>query len=393
MNIIILNQHTKNFGDDIAGISLIQELRKRFKDCKINIIYNTNGKLEVNDDNINHATDLSLKNIGLLQILIFLFFSLFKIKFIYNATLKKLQNLVKSSEFIFVSPCGANIGIYKDWRFLIRSLIVILLGGKLIFHNNTIGSSGNFLFDSIAKYILRRSDVYVREQASLDYLQSINVFSVRSVDTAFLFEDDSSQITEDYTVFIPTKLETWHPDFKNEDLFGDLKNKVLIDYVNFIQSNRLKLYILPHMHGEYLETELHNRYVSEFIKIGLPKENIKILNINDVYDYNKYIKNATLVVSMRYHGVVMSIRNSVPFISLGYENKMNEVCKYSNVEMLNYKLKNLKNPDFNIKFQRVWERRKEITSTLNESNKYLKKLASIAIDQTEFCVKNNITIK
>lgn len=392
MNIIILNQHTKNFGDDIAGISLIQEIRKRFIGCKIHVIYNTNGKLGVDDDNINHAIDLSLKNIGLLQILTFLFFSLFKIKFIYNTTLKELQSLVKSSALIFVSPCGANIGIYKDWRFLIRSLIVILLGGKLIFHNNTIGSSGNFLFDSIGRYILRRSNIFVRELASFNYLQSINVFSVRSVDTAFLFEEDFAQTTRDYTIFIPTKLETWHPDFKKEDLFDDLKNKVLIDFVNFIQNNKLKLYILPHMYGEYLETELHNRYVEEFMKLGLPEEEITILNIKNVYDYNKFIKNASLVVSMRYHGVVMSIRNSVPFISLGYENKMNEVCKYSNVEMLNYKLKNLKNQDFNIDFQSVWEKRVEIINTLNESNKHLKKLASIAIDQAEFYVKNKITI-
>jgi polysaccharide pyruvyl transferase WcaK-like protein len=318
---------------------------------------------------------------------VYLLFSLFKIEIIYNKTLKKLRVLVRESDYIFVSPCGANIGIYRDWRFLIRSLIVIQLGGELNFHNNTIGKSGNLVFDKIAKYILRRSRVSVREKASQDYLKSINVFSVRSVDTAFLLHNEISDkinLVENYSVFIPTNLENWHPDFKDVDVFNLVKEKVLKEYVDFLKNNQLKLCILPHMHGEYIETELHNQYILAFVELGLPREQINVLRVDNFNDYNYYIMKSTFVVSMRYHGIVMAIRNKVPFISLGYENKMNEVCKYSNVEYLNYKLVDINTWSLEQKFDQYYAQREEIKETLNKSNTYLEQLAKVAIDQIEF---------
>lgn len=387
MNILIINQHTKNYGDDLAGIALIKEIKRRFDKCRINILYNTSGQLDIEDNKIIHEVDLTLKNIGALQIAMYLLFSLFRIEVIYNETLKKLRDLVRESDYIFVSPCGANIGIYRDWRFLIRSLIVIQLGGELIFHNNTIGKSGNLLFDRIAKYILRRSRVFVREKASQNYLRSINVFSIRSVDTAFLLNNETSDqlnLVDNYSVFIPTNLENWHPDFKNVDIFKLVKEKVLKEYVDFLKNNNLKLYILPHMHGEYIETELHNRYLLAFVELGLPREQIHILCVSNYSDYNYYIMKSKFVVSMRYHGIVMAIRNSIPFISLGYENKMNEVCKYSNVEHLNYKLVNINTWNLERKFDLYYAQSNEIKEILNKSNIYLEQLAKIAIDQIEF---------
>jgi polysaccharide pyruvyl transferase WcaK-like protein len=93
---------------------------------------------------------------------------------------------------------------------------------------------------------------------------------------------------------------------------------------------------------------------------------------------------STFVVSMRYHGIVMAIRNKVPFISLGYENKMNEVCKYSNVEYLNYKLVDINTWSLEQKFDQYYAQREEIKETLNKSNTYLEQLAKVAIDQIEF---------
>lgn len=396
MNVLIINQHTKNYGDDLAGIALIQEIKKRFSKCRINILYNTSGQLDIKDNRIIHEVDLTLRNIGVLQIIVYLLFSFFKVEIIYNEALKKLRDLVRESEYIFVSPCGANIGIYRDWRFLIRSLIVIQLGGELIFHNNTIGKSGNLVFDKVAKYILIRSRVFVREKQSQDYLRSINIFSVRSVDTAFLFHNEISgriNLLENYSVFIPTSLENWHPDFKDVDTFNLVKEKVLKEYVDFLKRNKLKLYILPHMHGEYIETELHNRYVLAFIELGLPREQVHVLCVENYNDYNYYIMKSKFVVSMRYHGIVMAIKNKIPFISLGYENKMNEVCKYSNVEYLNYKLLEINTWNLEQKFDQYYAQSNEIKETLNKSNVYLEQLAKIAIDQIEFSRYDKLNIK
>ena len=52
--------------------------------------------------------------------------------------------LIKNCDVAVMSPCGANIGIYKDWASLIRILMVIIEKKKFIFQYNTIGKSGNF---------------------------------------------------------------------------------------------------------------------------------------------------------------------------------------------------------------------------------------------------------
>ena len=124
MKILIINQHTLNFGDDIAGISLIQNLLKISNVETIDVIYNTKGKLPFDDTKVIHNQDIMLKEIGMSNLIkYFCFRKLGKKK--YNEPLNKMIKIINEADYIFVSPCGANIGIYKDWRFLVKLLIVI----------------------------------------------------------------------------------------------------------------------------------------------------------------------------------------------------------------------------------------------------------------------------
>lgn len=62
MRFTIINQHTNNFGDDIAGISLIDKLEEEFgKDTQIDIIYNSGDNLKIERKNVHHLNDVTLK--------------------------------------------------------------------------------------------------------------------------------------------------------------------------------------------------------------------------------------------------------------------------------------------------------------------------------------------
>ena len=74
MIITIINQHTNNFGDEAAGISLIQTLLKKYDDILINIIYNGNGTIHLENEKVIHRVDYKLKNMGYFNILFKLFF-------------------------------------------------------------------------------------------------------------------------------------------------------------------------------------------------------------------------------------------------------------------------------------------------------------------------------
>lgn len=380
MKFLIINQHTLNFGDDIAGYSLIQQILKKFpnKDTEVEIIYNTHGSLEYPDSRVKDRMDLTLKEIGFIQIFIYIMFSLVGIKLIYKDALRKFRNTVDDSDSILVSPGGANLGIYKDWRYLLKLYLVVTFGGKPIFHYNTIGFSGNILFDFLETKVLKKSEIYVRELASYELLAKRKIFSIRGVDTAFSFFNNISvrTIDEDYMVFIPTELNSWHPSFVNDELSGDRFNLILEQIAKVSKENGFKVVILQHMHGEATEKNLYDRCEAKLKELGC--ESVEIPNIEDCYMYVSIIQYAKFVVSMRYHGVVMSIKNNTPFCSLEYENKMAEVCRYSGKLELNQKIKDV---DQSFNLNEVFQK------SLNNENDFrsqLSNMANIPMNQVKF---------
>ncbi|ETY72717.1 hypothetical protein LFAB_16120 [Lactiplantibacillus fabifermentans T30PCM01] len=343
MKFLIVNQHTLNFGDDIAGFSLINQILKLFpfKDTKIEIIYNTTGSLKYPDMRVHDRNDLSLKQMGSVQIFLFMLFSIFHVSFVYKKVLKNYRDAIRDADIILVSPGGANLGIYKDWRYLIKLYMVVVFGGRPIFHFNTVEFSNNYIFNFFENIILRHSQIYVRELQSYQHLVEKGYFPIRGVDTAFSFcnTHDRRLVREKYLAFVPTRLNTWHPDFKNDQLSKKSMDKILVEIGNFALKNNLNIVIVQHMHGSATESSLHKMCQEKFKKMGVKRVSVPLLR--DCNDYDSLIKYAEFVVSMRYHGVVMAIKNAVPFCSLAYENKMSEVCRYSYFDELNYKIKKL----------------------------------------------------
>ncbi|MCB6918482.1 polysaccharide pyruvyl transferase family protein [Enterococcus avium] len=335
MNICIINQHTLNYGDDIAGISLIDRLlylaEKEKKEIKINILYNSANRLNYNDRRVVHSEEVKLKKMGFFNIFLVLFFGFFGFEYQPNRYVQEFNEIIKKSDYVLVAPGGANIGIYKDWRYLVRLLMVVNLKKRLIFHNNTIGKSNNLLFNFLSRRILKKSDLYVREKKSLSLLNNMGISAIRTVDTGFLFNnvEESSIDLKDYFIFIPTSIQSWHPDFKSFRVDDVINNYVLPSFVDLAKEKSKKVVILAHLNGSLSESSLLESYRDRMIKLGMNKENVFIPTLNSCYDYDNYIKKSDYVVSMRYHGVVMAIKNKINFLSLSYENKMDEVCYYS----------------------------------------------------------------
>ncbi len=396
MKFLIINQHSLNYGDDIAGIALIQELKKRFpNNLHIDIIYNTKGKLPIDEENVEHRFDLTLKKVGKIQLFIFYFFSLFGLKIIFDDTLREFRKTIQEADKIFVSPSGANIGIYKDWRFLLKVWMVDVFEGDLVFHNNTIGKSGHLLFDRIAAKILRRSDIYVRELSSYQYLKKQRISSVRTVDTGFMFKNvkispEYIQNKKNYIVFIPAKLSNWHPNFKNSNVEEKLQEVIIPELIEFLECNKQKIVFLPHMYGESNEDDLLLNYKQHFLDAGLEEKQILDIKVHDCFDYDLIISNSSAVVSMRYHGVIMAIKNAIPFISLAYENKMKEACIYSNLQLFNMDISVGEFSAFREKIEYLWAHKSDIEKSMEISQGHLVDLASVCLNQLEFVKKGNI---
>lgn len=335
MKVLIVNQHSHNFGDDAAGVSLVSNLIRQNNVEKIDIIYNAYKSIPITDDKVNHDLDITLRDMGKIQLCVYFMTRWLFGGIVWNSTLKRMIELVRNADIVFVAPCGANIGIYKDWAFLIRLLIVCREKKSIVFHLNTLGASGNVIFDFLAKRVMKNSTIYVREERSLKYVESIGMTAKFGPDTAFSFPTTFDYDKESMRVsFVPTQLETWHPAFKNTNVDKFVLQEIVKAIAVFCKNNNLNIHILPHLCTR--DEQLYNRKIVEaLVDYGMDRRSVfNREDIEDVYGYNQAIAESRLVIGMRYHAIVMAAKNAVPFLSLGYENKMKQVCDYC--EMSNY---------------------------------------------------------
>ena len=326
MKVLIINQHTLNFGDDIAGLTLINRLLDHKDIEKISLIYNTKGKLKISNPKVRHDVDLTLKNIGGLRLALYIICRLLNLPIIRSRSLNNFLTRINESDYIFVSPSGANIGIYQDWRYLLKLLVVCLEDKQPIFYLNTIGRSQSRVFNYVSRFIIKRSKCYVRELASHDYLKEMGTESYVGVDTAFA--GDKIKVKGLPRLgYIPTPLG-WHPNFKNRDMDSEIIQQITEPIAKFASENKLEIVLIPHLHSDS-EAILYDKIQKQVSK-SYPNVNIA-KDIEDAYEYEKLIASCEYIVGMRYHAIVLAAKNSVPFISLAYENKMREVCDYTNM--------------------------------------------------------------
>jgi polysaccharide pyruvyl transferase WcaK-like protein len=386
MKIFVINQHTNNFGDDAAGVALAHQLRDIFPNASINFIYHSykkiNSPIPFNDDNTNHYYDLLILREDFWDAIKYLMSKIFPFILYGNGPVKKTVDLIKQADVVIVSPCGANIGIYKDWIFLLRVLIAVLEGKKPIFHLNTIGKSGNVIFDTLAKFVLKRSRLYVREAKSVRELKSWGLHAEQGVDTAFSLKKREEKIKKDkdYVALIPTEFDHWHVSFRKNGIDEEIRLKLLPDVARFCIQNDLDVRIIPHLTGALKEDALLKAYQNDLIKYGMSSESVKIEeNVRTFYDYEDAVRHSKLVISMRYHGIIFAIKNAIPFLSLAYENKMYEACAYS--EMINYNiwLRDVKNISIYEKLHEIKENAIKIQSNLIKKSEILDRLARLPV--------------
>lgn len=329
MNVLIVNQHSNNFGDDAAGCAFVEILLSFSEVEKIDIIYNSDKKIPVTNNKVRHHLDISFGKVGHKDFIkYYLFERPFK-KESKNKLMKEWIDLIKKSDVAIMSPCGANIGIYKDWASLIRIIMVIIEKKKFIFQYNTIGKSGNFLFDKIAKYILKRSSVYVREKKSLDYLKTLGVKAKWGPDTAFALNAINGEIRKNIVSFVPSSFDGWHPEFKKNPIDKKIIDIVIPEIAKWVIDNKFNLEILPHLKTEK-EYKFNLLIKNKLVEHGVDKVIIRE-DINDIWEYDQAIGTSRFCLGLRYHAIVLSAKNCRPFISICYENKMREVSNYTDM--------------------------------------------------------------
>lgn len=375
MKVLVVNQHANNFGDEAAGVALVQNLLQLPNIECIELLYCMPGYIPINDNRVIHNHDLNVRTFRRIEFLKYIFTGKAEGTFL-PYFLKKL----KEYDSVVVSPCGANLGIYKDWQLLFQDLTVVKNKKRLIFHLNTISPSGNYLFDKLVIELCKKSEVYVREKASFEYLIRNDVNVKLGTDSAFSLKSQNKTIaTENRIVFVPSDVWDWHVDFKGKSR-RDYEENVVIPLADFADKHNMEVTILPHTNTSH-EKEF-NKLTKELLKKQSSNVSVNIASANSIYDYENIIRSAYIVIGMRYHTIVFAVKNAIPFLAISYEQKIVEVSNYSRMDRYCMSLKSaIDLRMFSTKLNEVYLNHDKICNELSEISKEIVDKSLIVIHE------------
>lgn len=378
MRVAIVNQHTNNYGDEAAGVALVSTVLARLDPDVVDIVYiwhKYGAGLSVTDPRCSHHYPDSLSGLrDRRPMLVAQVARSFVLRRQPGGELGDMIRLCSAADVVLVAPAGSNLGIYKDWMYSLFLLLLQLGGVKLSFCQNSVGASDSRLFDAVSRYILRRSQVFVRELASHRWLARHRISSYLGVDTALLLEPRSvtRTATRKYIAVVPTALSLWHRDFRKFD-DSQVTDNILVGAVARIAVKRdLEVVLVPHLNDREAETSLLEGLSLEFQKRGCRAE---VAGVGSLEGYRCALASAEAVVSMRYHGLVISAAELVPCVSLSYENKMVEAARYLGLGDLEVPVAGVSEPVLSELVERALVERARFRATLAERLPALRQIA------------------
>lgn len=253
-----------------------------------------------------------------------------------DLNLEKVVNTIKSSDLIVYSPGGAVISSNFWWVKQLEYLTPFICAKE--FHIPIVvaaPSIGPFdqaasLNEVIRNYLLCSKNLIVRETISKNYLNKIGIEkAVVSIDMAFY---DDVKVDECDRLFCSDKKLyvffrcykkivaitmsdfTWSVPLKNDRDRLKENESVMREFVKRLTQQGYGVVFVPQLFGNQNDSE----YLEGFHIPGT-------FMLSDVYDtyFQQYIiGKCYALVGMRYHSNIFAAKGGVPFIALGYEEKM-----------------------------------------------------------------------
>lgn len=242
----------------------------------------------------------------------------------------------------------------------------------------------------IQKTINKVDIVYAREKRSFEFLNSVGIKNIElSIDTVLCNTDrieesniyknvqiSKKEIKEDSVAIIPnTKLQE-NTTINIKDLYLDLIESLL--------SSNKSVVLLPHSTDD---VELIREISKEFNKT----QNVMVISkpLSSI-EFNQILCKFSYVIGARYHSVVHAFRNSIPTLTIAWEQKYLDLVQL--YLQNDYVIDIRKNPTkelINTKINHMEANLEKIIQILNDRNLNLSKNCNIFQDINNFLVNKN----
>jgi colanic acid/amylovoran biosynthesis protein len=337
--ILIINQPIGNRGDESAHRALVRSLNQALPSVHITTLTFmdwTNGISEfiVDSPNNEYVRFLFPHNMAAEQIALFLIqHRLTKIGTNLHPILHRLLTYYKRADIILCAPGGICMGGFQNWKHMYLLQLARDLNKPLAYYSRSIGpfpteTALNRKFKSLSEEMLRYFNfISLRDRQSKLIADEMGIQYVSAIDTAFLEQPRceiptsiKKNLQEEYVVFVPNQL-TWHYAYKevSPTLIDEFYLEV-IDIVNKAFPNN-QIVMLPQLCSNPDDSSDYS-YFKELKSLA---KDSNIFVVPDTYSSDiqqTIISNSNCVIGSRYHTIVFSINNEVPFVALNYEHKI-----------------------------------------------------------------------
>ena len=340
MNILIINQPLNNRGDESAHKALVRKLLNLREDIFIHVLF-----IGSPDTYSIQQFSIADRRVQYINLHPFLRFSqvgegalkkpLRKQLWRIHPFMRQIKSQYMWSNLVLCAPGGICMGGFQNWPHLLMLNLAKFYHKPLAYYGRSFGpfpteTPMNVRFKEISYDMLRYfSFLLIRDKVSEQLADTIGVPYVSTVDTAFLdkpqimlpYEVNMTLLNKKYMVLVPNYL-LWHPAYEGKFTVEELV-ELYCKMVREVWAYNIDLSIvmLPQTFGyNDLRDDIHLfRMIAE--KLNDPR----VIVISDCYSSDvqqQIIKNSEFVIGARYHSIVFSINQNVPFIALSYEHKI-----------------------------------------------------------------------
>ncbi len=360
MNILVVNQPLGNRGDESAHKGLIRALLNDIPGVQIQVLFvgvlqNSIDQFAINSQQVKYINLLnreSDKNFISKNKILNLVFTKWK-KLLYKQfyhtaitalqkdeynmwykqpTIKKIIQYYLNADLVLCAPGGICMGGFQNWYHMFYLKLAQQLNKPLAYYGRSFGpfpteTTLNNKFKNLSLELLRYfTFISIRDKKTESLAKKLNINYVSTLDSAFLDTPQAELPTEilqlkgaPYMVFVPNLL-IWHYAYKA------IPKNTILSFYNHLIDKITEQY--PDYHIVMLPQTFNsaeNNDILFFQEIATLRKDVQIMVMPDCYNSDiqqHIIHDAKFVVGARYHSIVFSINQAVPFIALSYEHKI-----------------------------------------------------------------------
>lgn len=412
-NILIVNQHGENRGDEAAMRAMINSFERELGKVKFTVIVQFKDKslkIQFNQDvDILHMIMPIPHAIGISLYAIAKFFKI-NLPFLLSVQTKKIIEEYQASHMVLSAPGGPYFGdiYYKHelahWFYI---WLATLYKKPLFLYSPSAGPFNIKPMNIVRKYLYRKFSVLcIREEISQGYLQRLlgdDVIIHRTADSAIqetlkpyerdiYFKGEKKSLANKYLVSV-SAIQYVYPGERNVAQRRKEYTQIMLKCLEHIGARKnCHFLFFPQLYGQIHSDVPYLEDLGQMLPSNFSWE---IVDPNTNSDMQRQLFGMTdLCIASRYHPQIFAASNGVPGICIYYEHKALGFMSLLGLKDFAFDIRNLDAEAMCAKLDQAIERHVELSALMEknivEIQNQARKTTQLAVDYLKNIYKSSV---